>query len=736
MPQQRFFIGPPQSGLENNYKDWIIPDDAYSKLENAYVWRGSLRKRFGSEWMGQSGSGGKNQTLSRLRIALTPAGLVVTTIANVAIGQMFSIDSDIFTVESIGINDFLLTTSAVTAQLTAANQVTFSAIAGTVYWYPSLPVMGIETFDTDSINDEFPIAWDTTYSYKYDNGWERLALGTATWTGDNADFFWATNYRAYTADENVLFATNFVAADGIRYYNDEAINGGAIAAGTWTKAAFKYSSTATDDDIVTARIIIYFKDRLVLLNTIEEVGSADKEFPNRCRFSQNGSPFEANAWYQAPEAYGKGGYIDAPTTEAIVTAQFLKDRLIVFFERSTYELVYTGNRIQPFIWQKINTELGAESTFSQVPFDNAVLGVGNVGIHSCDGASVQRIDEKIPQEVFKIHNDNDGPVRVAGIRDYRSEMVYWAFPDFNNTNDSVFPNRVLVYNYSTGTWSFNDDSITVFNYWQRDEDLRWNDMDFLTWQEWDSIWSSGSSQSKERFVIAGNQQGYTFYLDRDITYNVRALQVTGLNSSTFVVDCINHNLTDNDYIYIDGANGIAGINGEIFKIVTTSSDLDSFTLLPTDTQAAAISGTYTGGGTLARVSNIEVETKDFSFFIKDGQNLAIDRVEFYVDTTEAGEITVDCLPSSSNLELVPLADGSVNAPILGESILETSTSSELPFPGIGQKRVWSTVYFSAVGESLKLSFYFTPNQLRDPNSSRVDFQINSMIIYATPAADR
>ena len=52
-----------------------------------------------------------------------------------------------------------------------------------------------------------------------------------------------------------------------------------------------------------------------------------------------------------------GGYIDASTEEQIVSAEFIKDRLIVYFERSTWELAYTGNEVLPFVWQKINTEL-------------------------------------------------------------------------------------------------------------------------------------------------------------------------------------------------------------------------------------------------------------------------------------------------------------------------------------------------------------------------------------------
>ena len=115
-----------------------------------------------------------------------------------------------------------------------------------------------------------------------------------------------------------------------------------------------------------------------------------------------GSPLDSSAWRQ--DLAGSGNALDASTTEAIITVEFVKDRLIVFFERSTWELVYTGNQAYPFNWQQINTELGAESTFSIVPFDKICIGVGNVGIHACNGANVERIDEKIPDTVFDIHN--------------------------------------------------------------------------------------------------------------------------------------------------------------------------------------------------------------------------------------------------------------------------------------------------------------------------------------------
>ena len=44
------------------------------------------------------------------------------------------------------------------------------------------------------------------------------------------------------------------------------------------------------------------------------------------------------------------------------------------------------------------------------------------------------------------------------------EQVYWTFPDGASGATFPYPVQVLVYNYNTGTWAINDDSITVFGY--------------------------------------------------------------------------------------------------------------------------------------------------------------------------------------------------------------------------------------------------------------------------------
>jgi len=709
MPYDRFMIAPINTGLETDVKPWILPDDAFANLTNAYVFRGRVRKRFGSYLMGSDPA---DPQMSRLRISLVPAVLTVTTPSNIAIGQQFSIGTDIFTVTSISFPVALLTTSAVTAQLVAANQVTFSAIADTVYWYPALPVMGIANYETGSINDEPTYAFDTRYAYQYTSGaWERL--GTAAWTGDNSQFFWSDTWHGNTASENILFVTNFNDPDNVKYWDGAS----------WTTFAPLYNSTET---IETARIVVNFKNRLLMLNTVETIASVPTNFYSRCRYSQNGSPIQADAFRE--DIPGKGGYIDASTQEQIVTVEFIKDRLIVFFERSTWELVYTGNEVFPFTFQKINTELGCESTFSVVPFDKVTLAVGNVGIHACNGSNVERIDQKIPQAVFDIHNDNGGVYRVAGIRDYYVEMVYWTFPSVDRSTDYPFTNRVLVFNYATGSWAFNEDSITAFGYYQNQANITWA-TSTETWQEAISVWGSGVLQARFRQVIAGNQQGFLFVVEPNLARNAAALSITNISqsSNTFTITSINHNLQAGEWIALENAEGMTDFNDIIYQVYEVV-DADNFTVLST-----TASGTYTGGGTIARVSNINVLTKPYNFYVDQGRNAYVAKVDFLVDKTSDGEVTVDYFPSYSTISL--LDDGSATGALLGSGTLETKPYTLVPLENY-QDQLWHPIYTQAEGEGIQLRIYMSDEQIADTDIAWSDFELNAMTFYTMPTASR
>ena len=729
MAVDRFMIGPIDAGLETNAKPWLVSDDAFVKLNNAYIYRGRVRKRFGSFLMNQSVDASVAQLYSRLRVNIdttSGAGAASGTVpgAAFAIGQQFSIGDAIFTVNALGTPGTLLTTTGATGTFdttTGAYSFTGADAAADVYFYPALPVMGFTTYESAQVNSEPVFAYDTQFAYQYSSGgWERIAseavAGDAIWTGNNSQFFWGYTYKGLTSYDYFLFVTNFNGTDNIRYWDDANWN------------TLNPDFNAAGDTIETARLIVPFKDRLVLLNTVEKISGTNRSFVNRCRFSQNGSPVAADAWLE--DTPGKGGYIDAPTKESIITCEFLKDRLIVYFERSTWELAYTGNQILPFVWQQINTELGAESTFSVVPFDKVVLGVGNVGIHACNGANVDRIDQKIPDEVFNVSNDNEGILRVAGIRDYKPEMVYWTFPSKNN--DSTYPNRILTYNYKLNTWAFNDDSITAFGYYEKQDDRTWGTSG-QTWEESFEAWNNGELNAEYRQVLAGNQEGFVFIVQDDAGRNSPALQITDMSAVSNIVTLtvIDHNLNAEDYVVIENAQGVTGLNTYIFQVYTVT-DSNTFTVNIAD-RDATFSGTYTGGGTIARVSKIDIYTKQYNFYVKQGRNAMINKVDFMLDKTVEGEIAVDYFVSSSDESQIDMAGD--NGSLLGSGVVQTYPYALVPLEAT-QTRVWHPIYTMAQGECIQLRIYFNDDQMLDNNIVWSAFELNAMIFYTSPTSSR
>ncbi|MCH7641300.1 hypothetical protein IID22_03830, partial [Patescibacteria group bacterium] len=603
----------------------------------------------------------------------------------------------------------------------------------TVFFYPSTSVMGFTNYESDTISNEPSIAFDTQFAYQNTTGlWIRLSNGASTWTGTDSEFFWSTTYRGVTADVNLLFTTNYNTTDRIRYWDGT----------TWTSFSPTTRSVA-DNFVKSARLIIPFKRRLLLLNTRERVtippaGSVDVDFVNRVRWSQVGDPTDPLAFRE--DIKGRGDFLDFSTQEAIVSAHILRNRLIVYLERSTYEIVYTGNEANPFLFQQINAELGCESTFSIIPFDKVVLGIGGTGIHACNGANVERIDANIPDEVFEFHNNNEAPLRVAGIRDYYAEMVYWSVPDGSGYTN--VPNRILAFNYKTLSWAFFDDSITAFGYiWNGTSDVDWVTSDF-EWSRAGFAWNSSALEARQRSVLGGNQQGYTFLIERDITQNARSLSINNISKplplEKLTLKIINHNLRSGDWIQVEGAEGVTELNGLNFQVLLKNSDEVEIV------QPPVITGTYKGGGTIRLISKIDILTKQFNFYISQGLQAYISKVDFYVEKTGSGadgakgEITIDTYPSSSTLSLRDAGIGS--GTILGNSILETISFPTIPLED-QMERFWHSVYFQAQGETIQLRIFWSDDQMRGPIVDGkqettlipfLDFQLHGMIFFASP----
>jgi len=630
-------------------------------------------------------------------------------------GQQFTIVDEILTVTALGTPTTLLTTGTYTGTLnTTTGEYSFTncGAAPSVYYYSAEPVMGLTQYELGTVHNQTAYAFDTQFAYRYSGGsWLKESI--PYWRGANYNFIWSYNWDGVLASSTVLFTTNFNVATGAgpngdpMFYFDNT---------SWKAWRPKFLSAGAGNSIQTCRIIIPFKNRLLLLSTVESdsAGTTNSAYTNRCRYSQNGSPLNAYAFLEPNETnWLGGGYIDGPTEEDIIGAELIRDRCIVYFERSTWELAYTGNEAIPFIWQQVNTELGSEATFSTVPFDKFILNVGPNGIQSCNGINVDRIDEKMPDEVFDIRIKNHGMQRVAGVRDYYTEMVYWTYPTDDNPNAQYYPNKMFVYNYRNGTWALNDDCITTFGYWEQQTDITWAEV-AGTWDNANQTWTSNVNAAQFRHVIAGNQHGYVTQITRDTSSQVGNLIVSGLTYSlanqTVTLTCKDHSLNVGDYIKLENFHG-STISG-IHQIYSTTDNTVVINGILSDP------GTYTGGGTLARVPMIQILSKEWNPYKGENRSFHLSKIDFGVDRTSSGKVTVEYYPSHSD-------------EILGELVLETSAYSLVPLEQF-QRLLWHPLYFNGEGDSVQIKIYLSDDQMRDAAISESDFTLEGLILYTQP----
>jgi len=66
MPLDKFLIGGPfKNGLITDQRPWLIPDDAFAELKNAYVYHHRVRKRYGTRLLNEGVALAQQQLHSR-----------------------------------------------------------------------------------------------------------------------------------------------------------------------------------------------------------------------------------------------------------------------------------------------------------------------------------------------------------------------------------------------------------------------------------------------------------------------------------------------------------------------------------------------------------------------------------------------------------------------------------------------------------------------------------------------
>ena len=821
MTSNEFMIGPISDGLRKDLKPFATPEDSFDTLINAYQWRGRVLKRSGYTKLGVLANGTPVMGLkTREGFSLDVQSLIAfdTTDSYLFDGTSFVSLPSIVPVTWSGTDYQFFFTANYANSFWATNSkpgingfivTEFTGAAGIGPWTVNITSAG-NTFQVSDpvffVNITGPAALNN------------LRFGTVT-TAGNPFTVTATVGGSFTnglSSSGLALSTTrpIVGKDGIKFYGDLTIGT------SWAN----YNPPIDPNNVLSGALMIFpYRGYLVFLNTWEGndvTGSLN--YPNRARWTQIGTPYYQEPVPQSPnifsfdpkaardDLFGRGGANDAPTNEIIVAAAFIRDILVVYFERSTWRLRFVNNSQNPFVWERVNVELGSDCTFSAIPFDKGLMAIGNRGIVISDSNDTIRFDEKIPDEIFNIAQSENGLERVYGIRTFRTKLNYWAFRSANATSEK-FPDQVLVFNYDTKNWSIFTDSFTCFGYYYpTGQGYTWADLT-KSWSSYTNIsWDSGVSQTGYENIVAGNQQGYVFVLEQTTGENDPSLSVSAIAGASF--SSTSNNISDLTWITLSGIAGAVGVDGvslndrnylfhnpdldHDFFTLTEFKPIDgSLTSTPTSytyiisyknlfpgsiqinvgslvfkdpnvngvlveasglgtgtinynsglinlsfnpaiaasqvwirvvsqdpnqgfTYPVSSAGVYTGGGEIAIISGLDIQTKFFNFF-KTDKRARLSKIDFYVDSTTNGQFEVNVLADSSNDKInKPLIDNPQSNIVL--------TSINQYQVGQGDETIYR-LYCDAIAQTIQLQITLNDYQLATNNIARSDIQLLAMI---------
>jgi hypothetical protein len=753
------------TGLVQERENFLLPDDAYPVLQNAYVWRERIKRKLGFQLLGrlQRNIGTTNGS-GNLTVTISPQP-IQPGIAS------FTVGSNLFTDPGGASPVTLLTSGPGTATLnrmTGVLTITGSNITTAVQYFPGLPVMGIRTRELQNSSQDQTVFFDQDYAYIY-NGttgqFQEFIPGT-TWNAaglgvSGTDFFWSTNYWI---SSNPPFTTT-----GVKLFWVTNGSGGEAGGGdppritdgtTWVDfTSSSWNQIDATNSLFNWLCNLPYRGRMVVFNTYEGLtasgATSAQNFSNRIRWSTIGNPFipfaagppSTGSWRD--DIRGQGGFLDIPTSEDIVSVGFVRDNLVIYCERSTWQLRYTGRSIAPFQIERVNSELGAESTFASIQFDTSLVTVGDKGILECDSYKAERIDIKIPDFVFQFNILNNGVSRVQGIRDFPNRLAFWTiplvsfYPNVGNTN-WIFPTARLLYNYENDSWAIFNDSLTTLGTFQLQTSPNWLQIP-QTWIEYEQTWLD--DDAGDPVIVAGNQQGFIEQLDQ-LTVNDVSLFISNVvnnGSGIAQITSPNHNMQSGFVIGISGipaTTPFSDLNGGIYAI--TVVDQNNFTLNsfnPADNQfdievVGTPAGTYVGGGLINIRENFSITSKKFNF-LDEGQNVQLGYLDVLMPAVSQGEISLnvylnyDDVNPSNTLYSNQIVGVTPEVPDTFFNTIIPTSPSQFAVAKDGTK-FWQRVFCPTRANFITLEYTFSNAQMAStPQQKQV--QIDAQILWLRKA---
>jgi len=526
-----------KSGLNKYYKPWLIGEEAFPNIQDAYAWRGTLRKREGYTFFASLPNSDK--PVQGLKVFINPITLGESLIAySKTKSYLYNVGGAVF-------NDitFVAQQDQATPAGTAFN---WSNGDNDYFWTSNYANSLWSTNNLPNISNSGPNDhikyWNGTPGVlNVSGGWSTnwpIVSGSTTLDGAliilpykgrlvvlntfeagvqyQSRARWTQIGTPYAGDRQPTSISNITAANPavVTSANHGLYNGQSVyLTGVKGTMGPKINETTSVATVLTVNTFSVPIDTTGLTYT-------SGGFAQGCGVPPAGFFNDGAAWRS--DIPGRGGFIDADTSQQIVSADIVKDTLIVFFQRSTWRLRYTGNEILPFIWERLNTQYGAESTYSNIAFDDSILAFSRYGWIAADTNDVGRIDEEIPDDSFAVESTDgnlSGLTRVQGIRDYYRQFAYWTYPSIGQTA----ANQIYAYDYLTRKWFIFNPTVPMrtFGTYRTNNNITWSTLINPGPVPPADSWENYSSASDQwRFFDLGANANFPFILGGDANGNI------------------------------------------------------------------------------------------------------------------------------------------------------------------------------------------------------------------------
>ena len=328
----------------------------------------------------------------------------------------------------------------------------------------------------------------------FESGTPANIVGNATqagtdgeWTGDNTNFFWIENWTL-NGNSRTYITNN---KDPLQVFDGTDLVQLSIDIGLTT-------ARTGANDINNAKLVFVYKERIIIFSTNEN----GTDFNQRARWSGIKEPLN----------WPTSSFKDAPTSDFIVAGGFLGDDLYIWFEHSVYRFNWTGDSVDPFVWEKVSVEDGAIAQMSLTVRNNLQRAIGPTKILGNNGDIVADIDKKVPDVVLE-WNPDSAPFSAS--RDVEEErQIYYSYARVEtvaNADGNKYPDRLLVQGYEDNNWATHRHEVHAMGSSSLESDITW-DLDDA-WEDIDFSWNASNTVSGFPFTLIGDHSGIIFQLN-------------------------------------------------------------------------------------------------------------------------------------------------------------------------------------------------------------------------------